>query len=105
MPVVLHNASVGEVGSGIEPRKHGCFDSMKKDEKILPHARTKQYPHDENLQGTKQANRESKTPPRQQTKRTSQWADQTRRRKRYSKHHQNEEHLDVGDNTCDERQH
>ena len=43
MPIVLNDAGVGEVGSGIEPRKHSCFDSMESDEEILPHNKSK--PH------------------------------------------------------------
>ena len=38
MLVVLDDAGVGEVGSGIEPRKHSCFDTMESDEEILPHS-------------------------------------------------------------------
>ena len=35
MSVVLDDASVGEVGSGIEPWKDSCFDAVKCDEEVL----------------------------------------------------------------------
>jgi len=45
MPVVLDDAGIGEAGSGIEPRKHSCIDSMESDEEILPHSNKERYPH------------------------------------------------------------